>query len=108
MRFKVVTPRRTVLAFAGMLALVALAGLADPGLALSFSPAVLLLALFTCGVRPGEALIERLTARYAPSRPRRAVSARRPRLTLVVRPTGRLLASALAMRPPPAPLAPPH
>jgi hypothetical protein len=105
MRFKVVTSRRTVLAFAGLLALVAAAALTDPGLALSFGPALLLLALFTSGVRPGEALIGRLTARFAAPRHRRAVSARRPRLTLIVRPAGRLIASALAMRPPPAPLA---
>jgi hypothetical protein len=102
MKFKVAMSRRTGLAFAGMLVLVAGAALTDPALALSFGPALLLLALFTCGVRPGEALIERLTARFAEPRNRRAVSARRPRLTLVVRPTGRLLASALAMRPPPA------
>ena len=95
-------PRRTVLAFAGMLALVALAGLAEPGLALTMAPAVLLLALFTLGVRPGEALLERLRGRRAGVRPMRAVSAPRPRLALVVRPVGRLIASALAMRPPPA------
>ena len=34
-------PRRTVLAFAGMFALVALAGLAEPGLALTMAPALL-------------------------------------------------------------------
>ena len=88
-----------------MLLLVASPALAEPGLALSMAPALLLLALFTGGFRPGEALIERLRARFAPSRPPRAVSAPRPRLALVVRPAGRLLASALAMRPPPSPLA---
>lgn len=98
-------PRRTLLAFAGMFALVGLAGLAEPGLALTMAPALLMLALFAGGVRPGEALIERLRSRRATPRRARAVSAPRPRLALVVRPAGRLLASALAMRPPPAPLA---
>ena len=63
-----------------------------------------MLALFAGGVRPGEALIERLRSRLRTPR-LRAVSAARPRLALVVRPIGRLLASALAMRPPPALLA---
>jgi hypothetical protein len=98
-------PRNNCLAFAGMFVLVALAGLAEPGLALTMAPALLMLALFAGGVRPGEALIERLRARRATSRRPRAVSALRPHLALVVRPTGRRLASALAMRPPPAPLA---
>jgi hypothetical protein len=96
-------PRRTILAFAGMLVVVALAGLAEPGLALALAPAVLLLALFTGGIRPGEALIERLRSRRAAAGRVRAVSAPRPRLALVVRPAGRLIAAALAMRPPPAP-----
>ena len=101
----IVMPRRTLLAFAGMFVLVALAGLAEPGLALTMAPALLMLALFAGGVRPGEALIERLRAgRVTPARPRPG-SAPLPRLALVVRPAGRLIASALAMRPPPAPLA---
>ena len=98
-------PRSTLLAFAGMFVLVALAGLAEPGLALTMAPALLMLALFAGGVRPGEALIERLRARRVTPRRPRAVSASLPRLALVVRPAGRLIASALAMRPPPAPLA---
>lgn len=105
MKRRIVMPRRTLLAFAGMLVLVALAGLAEPGLALSLGPAVLMLALFAVGVRPGEALIERLLERRAGARHRRPVSAARPRLALVVRPAGRQIASALAMRPPPATLA---
>ena len=70
----IVMPRRTLLAFAGMFVLVALAGLAEPGLALTMAPALLMLALFAGGVRPGEALIERLrTGRVTPV-PARAVS----------------------------------
>jgi hypothetical protein len=98
-------PRRTVLYSLVALALVAAAGFVDPGLALAFSPAMLLLALLTCGFRPGETLIERLRARRQGRPAARAVSAPRPRLALVVRPVGVALASALAMRPPPAPLA---
>jgi hypothetical protein len=94
-------PRRTALSFAALLALVLAAGIADPGLALAFAPALALLALLTAGVRPGERLIERLRARVAGTRPRRALSSPRPRLPLVVRPVGRSLATALAMRPPP-------
>jgi hypothetical protein len=108
MRRRFAMPRRTILAFAGMVALVALAGLHEPGLALTMAPAVLMLALFAGGVRPGEALIERLRTRRKAPRRQRAVSATRPRLALVVRPAGRAIASALAMRPPPAPLATSH
>jgi hypothetical protein len=100
-----VTPRRTGLALVALLVLVLGAGIADPGLALALAPALALLALLSVGVRPGEALIERLRARVAPSRPARASSSRRPQLALVVRPVGRSLATALAMRPPPRALA---
>jgi hypothetical protein len=99
------SPRRTFLAFAGMFVLVALAGLAEPGLAMTMAPALILLALLTGGVRPGEAFIERLRERRAPQHPVRAQDHPRPRLALVVRPAGRLIASALAMRPPPSGLA---
>jgi hypothetical protein len=95
---------KRVLAFVVMSALVASAGVVDPGLALTMAPALLLLALLTCGLRPGEALIDRLRAQARPPA-RRAASHPRPRLALVVRPAGRLLASALAMRPPPSGLA---
>lgn len=101
MKRALVMPRRTALAFAGMLLLVAVAGFADVGLALTLAPALLLLGLFACGVRPGETLIERLIERRAPA-PARAVSAPRPRLVLIVRLAGRLLASGLATRPPPS------
>jgi len=94
-------PRGTLLAYAGLVLLFALTGLADPGLMLAFAPAVILLALLTLGVRPGERLIEQLRARHTAGAATRAKSARRPRLALVVRPAGCSLAAALAMRPPP-------
>jgi hypothetical protein len=99
----VVTMKR-VLAFSVMFVLVATAAFADPGLALTMAPALILLAALACGFRPGEALIVRLTERGRRAAPR-ATSMPRPRLALVVRPAGRLLASALAMRPPPSGLA---
>jgi hypothetical protein len=102
MKRRINMPRRTLLAFAGMFVLVVAAGFAEPGLALAMAPAVLMLCLFTCGVRPGEALLERLLERRAAPPARRAVSSAPPRLALVLRPAGRLIASALAMRPPPA------
>jgi hypothetical protein len=94
---------KRALAFVCMFVLVATALVASAGLALTMAPALLLLALLAGGVRPGEALIERLRdrRRSAPPRPR-AVSMPRPRLALVARPTGGPVASALAMRPPPS------
>lgn len=91
-----------------MLVLVLSAGIIDPGLALAFAPALLLLALFTAGFRPGEGLIERLRARSVPPMRVRAASSPRPRLPLLVRPVGRSFATALAMRPPPRALAQQH
>lgn len=102
MKRALVMPRRTALAFVALFVLVGLAGLADPGLALAFAPAVLMLGLLAVGIRPGEALIERLRTRMTRAKLPRALSAQRPRLALVVRPVGRSFASALAMRPPPA------
>jgi len=93
------------LAFGVMFVLVGTAAFADVGLALTMAPALLLLAALANGFRPGEALIERLTDRSRAATRRRATSMPRPRLALVVRPAGRLLACALAMRPPPSGLA---
>ena len=98
-----VTMKRA-LAFVVMFALVVSAALVDPGLALTMAPALLLLALLATGFRPGEKLIARLhgQARRGTQRP---ASHPRPRLALVVRLVGRLLASGLAVRPPPSGLA---
>ena len=96
---------KRALAFAVMIALVASAALADPGLALTMAPALLLLAALGNGFHPGEALIARLARKSVAAAAPRATSAPRPRLALVVRPAGRLLACALAMRPPPSGLA---
>jgi hypothetical protein len=98
-------PRRSLLTLVGLIVLVAVAGIADHGLALTLAPAILLLAMFAGGVRPGEKLLERLHERRTAPRTVRATSVRIPQLALVLRPVGRLIASALAMRPPPFPLA---
>jgi hypothetical protein len=97
-------PRRNVLAFAAMILFLGIVATVEPGAALTMAPAVLLLALLTAGVRPGERFIERWLDRGI-VRPLRAVSMPRPRLPIVVRPVGRRFASALAMRPPPSAVA---
>ena len=99
---------KRALAFVCMFVLVASALVASPGVALTMAPALLLLALLAGGVRPGEALIERLRDRHRTTPlPRPAAHAPRPRLALNVRPTAGPVASALAMRPPPSGLAVP-
>jgi hypothetical protein len=95
---------KRLLAFSVMFVLVATAAFADPGLALTMAPALILLAALASGFRPGEALIERLSERRRPAA-LRATSAPRPRLAFVVSPAGRLLAGTLAIRPPPSGLA---
>lgn len=97
-------PRRSLLALAGLIMVVLIAGIADHAVAMTLAPTVVLLAMFAAGVRPGEALIGRLHELRGAPRSVRATSVGIPHLALVVRPVGRLMASALAMRPPPFPL----
>jgi hypothetical protein len=97
------TTRRQKLTLAALLlALVAVAILA-PVSALGIAPAIALFALAAGGVMPGAERFTRVLARHRPRRPR-AVRSAPAYSVIVVRRTGRLLASALAMRPPPAPL----
>jgi hypothetical protein len=77
------------------------------GVALTLAPAVALLVLLAHGIAPGERLIDRLRRRFVGSRPRAAASLAAPRMRIVVRRAGRLIAAALAIRPPPA-AAPSH
>ena len=94
---------RAVIAAACVLALFAPA-LAAPGLALALVPTVLLLAALAVGRFPGERLIERLAVAHRPvRRPRPCSVAVRPRAERALRRVGRLIAFALAVRPPPAP-----
>jgi hypothetical protein len=77
----------------------------SPEVLLVLAPAFMLLGLLFMGQAPGERLLLRFARR--PRRPRRrCASVPRPRLPLVVRRVGRLIASALAMRPPPRTSAP--
>jgi predicted membrane metal-binding protein len=85
-----------------LLALVALA-LVAPVSALGLAPAIALFAMAAGEVMPGAERFARVLARHRPRRPR-AVRSVPAYTVIVVRRTGRLLASALAMRPPPAPL----
>jgi hypothetical protein len=77
--------------------------LTAPAFMLAMAPAIGLFALVAHRVMPGERLIVRLRERRAPRR-RRADAVPRPSTVVLVRRTGRLLAAALPMRPPPAPL----
>ena len=71
-----------------------------PVFMLAMAPAIALFAMVANRVMPGADAIVRLRSAYA-ARRRRPV-AQRPYEVVLVRRTGRLLAAALAMRPPPA------
>jgi hypothetical protein len=73
----------------------------SPDVLLVLAPAFLLLGLLVMGQAPGEELLLRFAARRRRAR-RAEPSVPPPRLPLLVRRTGRLIASALAMRPPPS------
>jgi hypothetical protein len=84
-----------------VIALAALA-LVAPGPALMLVPAAILAVLLLRGMFPGEKVIERL-ARAVRRRVTRPVSIQLPRArALALHRVGRLIAFALAMRPPPA------
>ena len=71
-----------------------------PVFMLAMAPAIALFAMVTNRVMPGADAIVRL--RSAEAARRRRPVAQRPYEVVLVRRTGRLLAAALAMRPPPA------
>jgi len=94
-------PLRTRLLLGALLLAAALLLVAAPVFVLAMAPAVALFAMVASRVMPGEDLIVRLRGtRSAPRRRRPA--AQRPYGVVLVRRTGRLIAAALAMRPPPA------
>ncbi|HTE63518.1 MAG TPA: hypothetical protein VK631_24390 [Solirubrobacteraceae bacterium] len=93
--------RRRLLLAALLLVAVALV-LVAPALMLAMAPAIALFAMVAHRFMPGERLIVRLRTRDAGASRRRALPAERLYDALVVRRAGRLIASALAMRPPPA------
>ncbi len=90
-----------------ILALLVLAGavllVTAPVFVLAMAPAIALFALVAHRVMPGEDLIVRLRSALRPRR-RAAVAAARLYDALVPHRAGRLIASGLAVRPPPAAL----
>jgi hypothetical protein len=98
--------RRRVLLAALLLVAVGLV-LVAPVFMLAMAPAIALFAMVAGRVMPGEELIARLRARRVGIRRPRAIRMQRPYDALVPRRAGRLIASALAMRPPPARLSVP-
>jgi hypothetical protein len=74
---------------------------ASPHVALLLSPALVLLVLLSGGLFPGERALERLRARYEQPRNRPLARPTAPPAPMFVRRTGRLIAFALAVRPPP-------
>ena len=71
-----------------------------PVFMLAMAPAIALFAMVANRVMPGADAIVRLRSARAPRRRRSAVQ--RPYEVVLVRRAGRLIAAALAMRPPPA------
>ncbi|UUY06108.1 hypothetical protein LRS13_11515 [Svornostia abyssi] len=79
-----------------------------PSVALLLAPAAALMLLLAHGVFVGEEFIEQLRARRAAARRPRPRAALRPVAPAYIRRTGRRIAFALAVRPPPAPVALSH
>ena len=97
------TPPLTRLALLGVVVGCALLLAAvSPAFALSVAPVLALLAALIAGTFPGEDLMQRIRERRSlPVKRRRLAGAPSPPVAVFVRPTGRRLAFALAMRPPP-------
>jgi len=98
------TPRRFRLASLGLVAAGALLAIGlSPEFALSVLPALALVVALILGAFPGAELIDWLReCRSRPTGRRRPVDTPRQRCAPYVRPAGRAMAFALAMRPPPA------
>ena len=92
---------RSGLLLAGLLLAAVVLVLTAPVFMLAMAPAIGVFAMVAHRVMPGERLIVRLRERHAPRRRRAPAAVQRPYGVIVVRRTGRLLAAALAMRPPP-------
>jgi hypothetical protein len=71
-----------------------------PVFMLAMAPAIALFAMVANRVMPGADAIVRLRSAHTPRRARPAAA--RPYEVVLVRRAGRLIAAALAMRPPPA------
>jgi hypothetical protein len=95
------TPTRIRLLLAALVLAAALLVVVAPVFMLAMAPAIALFAMVVNRVMPGADAIVRLRAAHARRRRRPAV-AQRPYEVVLVRRAGRLIAAALAMRPPPA------
>ncbi|WP_233243712.1 hypothetical protein [Paraconexibacter algicola] len=83
-------------------ALAAFAVVVAPGALLALAPTLLLFGTLLAGAMPGEELLHRLRARFAPRARRRRPARPRTYRAVHLRRVGRLIAAALAVRPPPA------
>ena len=93
-------PTRIRLLLAALVLAAALLVVVAPVFMLAMAPAIALFAMVANRVMPGADAIVRLRTAHAARRVRPA--AQRPYEVILVRRTGRLIAAALAMRPPPA------
>jgi hypothetical protein len=91
---------RTRLLLAALVLAAAVLVVVAPVFMLAMAPAIALFALVANRIMPGADAIVRLRSAHAPRRARPV--AQRPYTVILVRRTGRLIAAALAMRPPPA------
>ncbi len=96
---------RHPLPFALLALTVVAAAIASPLALLMLAPALVLIAVLLSGRAPGEQLLLRWAARRK-RRPRAARTIERQYAAVFVRRVGRLIADALAMRPPPRALPP--
>jgi hypothetical protein len=94
------SPTRIRLLLAVLVLAAALLVVTAPAFILAMAPAIALFLMVANRVMPGADAIVRLRSAYAARRARPA--AQRPYEVVLVRRTGRLIAAALAMRPPPA------
>jgi hypothetical protein len=93
---------RTRLLLAALVVAAAVLVLTAPIFMLAMAPAIALFAMVANRVMPGADAIVRLRTARTPRRRRRAGAPQRPYEVVLVRRTGRLIAAALAVRPPPA------
>jgi hypothetical protein len=94
------SPSRTRLLLAALVVAAALLVVTAPVFMLAMAPAIALFLMVANRVMPGADAIVRLRSAHAARRTRPA--AQRPYEVVLVRRAGRLIAAALAMRPPPA------
>lgn len=94
------SPTRVRLLLAALILAAALLVVVAPVFMLAMAPAIALFAMVANRIMPGADAIVRLRSAYAARRARPV--AQRPYEVVLVRRTGRLIAAALAMRPPPA------